>query len=225
MKFGEKLINISKGIYEDFYIDYEFLKEFVKDYSVDFELFRNAIYIELKKLNAFVCTMQTHPTFTRRELLAYILYNYIGIFKIFKKYDKLRSKNTKQIFYEIISKQGFYQHYIKHTQKFHTNIQLVVFGYEGVLMHRRHMFGNLVIDLIHRLANVFPDICDVCDGSQTIWKHLGYDEHRQRISSNSIIVNGDTDDIRNAICNYIILIIALRSFSFSQITNLLSFII
>ena len=204
MKFGDKLIKISRGKYQDFYIDYGFLKDFVKDYNVSFELFKDAVDIELKKLNAFVCTMQMHPTFLKRELLTYILYNYIGIFKIFKKYDKLRSKNTKSIFYDIISKQGFYQHYIKHTQSFNTNIRLVVLGHEGVLIHRRHIFGNLVIDLVRRLENVFPDICDVSDDCPTIWRYMGYDDHCRRLSSRSVIVNGDTDDIRNSICDYII---------------------
>ena len=73
MKFGDKLIKISKGKYEDFYINYGFLEDFVKDYNVSFELFKDAVDIELKKLNAFVCTMQTHPTFSKRELLTYIL--------------------------------------------------------------------------------------------------------------------------------------------------------
>ena len=36
MKFGDKLATISKGIYQDFYIDYSFLRDFVKDYNVDF---------------------------------------------------------------------------------------------------------------------------------------------------------------------------------------------
>ena len=204
MKFGDKLATISKGIYQDFYIDYSFLRDFVKDYNVDFQLFRNAIVTETKKLNAFVCTMQNHPTFTKKELLTYILYNYIGIFKIFKKYDKLRSKNTKKIFFDMISDQGFYRHYINHTRKFGTDIRLVVFGCEGVLIQRQHLFGNLVVKLINRLENIFPDICKHSDVCQSIWKYLGYDECCKRISSSSIIVNGDTDDIRNAICDYII---------------------
>ena len=65
MRFGDKIVTISKGIYQDFYIDYKFLKDFVKDYNVDFQLFRNAIITEIKKLNAFVCTMQNHPVFTK----------------------------------------------------------------------------------------------------------------------------------------------------------------
>ena len=50
MKFGDKLIKISKGKYEDFYIDYGFLEDFVKDYNVSFELFKDAVDIELKNL-------------------------------------------------------------------------------------------------------------------------------------------------------------------------------
>ena len=204
MKFGDKLAQVSKGVYEDFYIDYGFLKDFVKDYSVDLILFRKAIDTELKKVNAFVCTMHTHPTFSKRSMLTYVLHNYIGIFKIFKKYDKLRSKNTKQVFYNMMSEQGFYQHYIKNTQRFNTDIRLVVFGYEGVIIQREYLFGNLVVELIRRLENVFPDICEPVDDCLSIWEYLGYDDTRKRISSNSIVVNGETDDIRNAICDYII---------------------
>ena len=155
MKFGEKITKISKGKYQDFYIDYQFLKDFVKDYHVDFDLFKNAIYIEVKKLNSFVCTMNSHPNFSKKSMLLYILYNYIGLFKIIKKYDKLRNKNTRLYFLDLISREGFYRYFIDSTRRFTPDIQLVVFSLEGVIVKRENLFGNIVVELILRLKNIF----------------------------------------------------------------------
>ena len=83
--------------------------------------------------------------------------------KFFKKYDKFRSQITKPFFYNMISKQELYRYYIKQTQRFNANIQLVVFGQNGVLIQRKNMFMNLVIDIIYRLENIFPDLCKSCE--------------------------------------------------------------
>ena len=204
MKFGEKIIKISNGDYQDFYIDYQFLKDFVKDYHVDFEFFKNAINIEVKKLNAFVLTMKSHPEFTRKDMLLYILYNYIGLFKIIKKYDKLRNKNMRLYFFDLISKEGFYRYFIDSTRRFTSDIRLIVLSLEGVIVKRDNLFGNFVVDLISRLKNVFPDLLDDEDKCDTIWKYLDYDISDKSVMDTSIIMKGDVDDIRNAICDYII---------------------
>ena len=204
MKFGDKIIRISKGQYQDFYIDYGLLKEFIKDYNVNFDLFKKAINMEVKKLNAFVCTMKSHPDFIKKDMLLYILYNYIGIFKIIKKYDKLRNKSTRLYFFDAIAKQGFYRHFIDSTRRFTSDIQLVVFSLEGVIVKRENLFGNIVVDLVSRLKNVFPDLLDNEDSCKTIWEHLDYDISDKDVMPTSVIMKGDVDDIRNTICDYII---------------------
>ena len=65
MKFGERIKRESMGPYEDFYMDYAFLKEFVKDSNVNYELFLEAIYVECKKINSFVKAMHNHDTFNK----------------------------------------------------------------------------------------------------------------------------------------------------------------
>lgn len=204
MKFGERIKRESMGPYKDFYMDYAFLKDFVKDSNVNYELFLEAIYVECKKINSFVQAMHNHDTFTINNLLIYILFNYIGFYKIFKKYDKLRSQNKKLLFYDIISRQRFYEYYHQHTQKFSNDIHLVVFDKDRILVNNSIMFGNWTIQLIRRLENVFPNLTDRTDSFLSIWDHLMYDKDTNTFSANSIIAKGTNDDIRNSICDYII---------------------
>ena len=204
MKFGEKIQRESDGVYRDFYMDYAFLKGFVKDEHVGYGLFLEAVRVEFKKVNAFVQTMQGHGSFTRSQLLMYILFNYMGFYKIFKKYDKVRSQNKKAEFFELVSRQAFYTHYRLQTQKFEHDIRLVVFGKGGTLLDNGRFWGGRVDRLLKNLDNVFPGLTAAAPGGQSIWDRLGYGAEVGAFSGGSVIVRGDADDIRNAICDYII---------------------
>ena len=81
---------------------------------------------------------------------------------------------------------------------------MIVLSLEGVIVKRDNLFGNFVVDLISRLKNVFPDLLDDEDKCDTIWKYLDYDISDKSVMDTSIIMKGDVDDIRNAICDYII---------------------
>ena len=108
MKFGEKIIKISNGDYQDFYIDYQFLKDFVKDYHVDFEFFKNAINIEVKKLNTFVLTMKSHPEFTRKKICTCISCIIILVcLKLSKNMISYVIKICGFTFFDLISKRRF----------------------------------------------------------------------------------------------------------------------
>ena len=45
---------------------------------------------------------------------------------------------------------------------------------------------------------------DTTDKTINIWKHLGYDPVLNKFDASSIIAKGTNDDIRNAICDYIV---------------------
>ena len=225
MRFGEKIKKESYGKYEDFYMDYAFLKDFIKDTCINYELFLEAVNVEFRKVNAFVQTMQNHETFTKKQLLMYILFNYIGFYKIFKKYDKIRSQNKKFCFFEIISEQGFYKYYKQHTQKFNSNIRLVIFDKDGTLIDNTAMFGSWTVKLLEKLENVFPSLLEEEPGKLSIWDHLGYEKASNMFRADSVIARGNNDDIRNSICDYIInkrkLVICKNISDSQQIINMI----
>ena len=110
MKFGI-FLNKKKESYNkisDFYIDYEYLKETIKDNSCDYTYFKDLIILEFKKINLFVNSALKNNILDKESLLKFILINYLGFYKIFKKYDKIRSQNKKLEFYELIRQQEFY---------------------------------------------------------------------------------------------------------------------
>ena len=225
MKFGEKIRKASRGRYEDFYIDYMFLKTFVNDPYVTHALFMEAIRVELKKINAFVETTNNHSAWTREDLLEYVLHNYIGFYKIFKKYDKIRCQNKKLEFYDIIKVQPFYRFYKTHAQKLNDNIKLAIFDKDGTLVNNTLLFGQWTVRLLERLENVFPTLLKPTSLKPTIWDHLGYDSDNCIFSAESVIVKGTNDDIRNAICGYIVnvrkLVICSTNEDHMQIINML----
>ena len=58
-------------------------------------IFLDLINIEFKKINLFVNSARRNELMSKETLLDYILINYIGFYKIFKKYDKIRCQNKK----------------------------------------------------------------------------------------------------------------------------------
>ena len=225
MKFGEKLRKISNGPHEDFYIGYAFLKSFVEDPYVTYNMFLEAIRMEFKKINAFVEATDRYNAQSKEELLDYVLCNYVGFYKIFKKYDKVRCQNKKLEFYDIIKSQPFYRFYKTHAQKLNDNVKLVIFDKDGTLIDNALLFGQWTIQLLERLENVFPTLLKASPPKQTLWDHLGYDVESRIFSADSVIVKGTNDDIRNAICDYIVnirgLVICKTKEDRAQIINML----
>lgn len=202
MKFGEQLKKEQIELYADFYIDYDFLKEIIEHSSVPYEIFLEAITIEFKKINSFVNNTRINKMIPKDQLMKYLLVNYIGFYKIFKKYDKKHCKNKKFEFYKLIQKQDFFIYYKIRTPC--NNIKLVIFDKDGTLIDNTLMFGKWTISLLNKLNKRFPKLLDTTDKTINIWKHLGYDPILNKFDASSVIAKGTNDDIRNSICDYIV---------------------
>ena len=204
MKFGD-FINRKKKINNDigdFYIDYDYLKKMINDHTNDYIFFLEMIKLEFKKINLFVNSARRNNMLTKDKLLDFILINYVGFYKIFKKYDKKRSQNKKLEFYELIREQDFYKHYQMRIPN--NEIKLVVFDKDGTLIDNTLMFGTWTVQMVKNLHEIFPELLDDEKRKPTIWKHLGYDYINDVFDGDSIVAKGSNDDIRNAICDYII---------------------
>ena len=202
MKFGERLNKEIVNKYSDFYLDYNSLKEIINDPTSNYVCFLELILIELKKINSFVKTVIKFDKEHEINLMNFILLNYIGFYKIFKKYDKQKCQNKKFEFYKLIQEQEFFYYYKKRTVC--SDIKLVIFDKDGTIIDNTLMFGKWTSDLLTKMNLHFPGLLDIKHGKITIWKHLGYDHIKNEFDSNSVIAKGTNDDIRNAICDYIV---------------------
>ena len=204
MKFGI-FLNKKKESYNkisDFYLDYEYLKKIIKDGSCDYTYFKDLIILEFKKINLFVNSARKNNILDKQSLLKFILINYLGFYKIFKKYDKIRSQNKKLEFYELIREQDFYKYYQMRIPS--NDIKLVVFDKDGTIIDNTLMFGNWTLQIVKNLSEIFPELLERENGKPSIWQHLGYDNIKNEFDGDSIVAKGSNDDIRNAICDYII---------------------
>ena len=204
MKFGE-FIKKKQKIYtkqSDFYLDYDYLKKIINDHTTDYTYFLEFIKIEFKKINLFVNSSRKHNGIEKKQLLDFILVNYIGFYKIFKKYDKIRSQNKKLEFYDLIRQQDFYKFYQMRIPN--NEIKLVIFDKDGTLIDNTLMFGNWTLEIVKNLSEIFPELLHKEKNKPTIWKHLGYDNIKNEFDGDSIVAKGSNDDIRNAICDYVI---------------------
>ena len=66
------------------------------------------------------------------------------------------------------------------------------------------MFGNWTLEIVKNLSEIFPELLHKEKNKPTIWKHLGYDNIKNEFDGDSIVAKGSNDDIRNAICDYVI---------------------
>ena len=83
-------------------------------------------------------------------------------------------------------------------------IKLVVFDKDGTLIDNTLMFGKWTTKLIAKLACIYPSLLERIPNTPTIWDYLGYDYKTNIFNANSIVAKGTNDDIRNAICDYIV---------------------
>ena len=165
-------------------------------------IFLDLINIEFKKINLFVNSARRNELMSKETLLDYILINYIGFYKIFKKYDKIRCQNKKIEFYQLIRNQDFYKYYQMRIPS--NDIQLVIFDKDGTIIDNTLMFGNWTIQMVNNLEEIFPDLLVKQHNKPTIWEYLGYDNIKNEFDGDSIVAKGSNDDIRNALCDYII---------------------
>lgn len=203
MKFGERLKKEIIPKYRDFYLDYDGLKEIINEpNNTSYSYFLELILIEFKKINSFVKTVRKFEKESDIDLMKYILLNYIGFYKIFKKYDKHKCQNKKFEFYKLIQEQEFFTFYKKRTV--YKDIKLVIFDKDGTIIDNTLMFGKWTSELIVKMNKCFPGLLDIKHDKISIWNHLGYDHINNVFDSNSVIAKGTNDDIRNAICDYIV---------------------
>jgi phosphoglycolate phosphatase-like HAD superfamily hydrolase len=83
-------------------------------------------------------------------------------------------------------------------------IKLVIFDKDGTLIDNTLMFGNWTLEIVKNLSEIFPELLHKEKNKPTIWKHLGYDNIKNEFDGDSIVAKGSNDDIRNAICDYVI---------------------
>ena len=202
MKFGRYLKKSKCKSFDDFYINYDYLKKVINNDNTDYNFFLDLINIEFKKINLFVNSARRNELMSKERLLDYILINYIGFYKIFKKYDKIRCQNKKIEFYQLIRNQDFYKYYQMRIPS--NDIQLVIFDKDGTLIDNTLMFGNWTIQMVNNLEEIFPDLLVKEHNKPTIWEYLGYDNIKNEFDGDSIVAKGSNDDIRNALCDYII---------------------
>ena len=201
MKFGNKILEESNNIYKDFYVDYSFIKELINDSNSSYDVFMKGIKIELKKVNNFVSLMKTKINI-EIDLLQYCLINYMAVYKLFKKYDKKRHQNKKLEFFIFIQKQEFYIYF--QSKRKVENIQLVIFDKDGTIIDNTLMFGEWAKKMIYRLAELFENLLLQSPDYPSIWEYLGYDPVNNIFSCDSVIAKGTNDDMRNAMCDYIV---------------------
>lgn len=202
MKFGERLKKGRLSDYEDFYMDYDYLKQLINDNDVSYYHFLEMITIEYKKLNRFVKTVRDFNKTKEVDIMKFILLNYIGFYKIFKKFDKKRCENRKFDFYKTIQQQEFFNFYKKRTQC--NEIKLVIFDKDGTIIDNTLMFGRWTKELVAKMNNIFPGLLDFKGDKPSLWKHLGYDYIKNKFDAASIVAKGTNDDIRNSLCDYIV---------------------
>ncbi len=201
MKFGTKILEESNNVYKEFYVDYTFLKDIINDNTSDYDFFLKGVKIELKKVNNFVSLMKTKINI-EIDLLQYCLINYMAFYKLFKKYDKKRYQNKKLEFYSIIQNQEFYVYF--QSKKKIDKIKLVIFDKDGTIIDNTLMFGEWTKKMIYKLSELFDNLLVESNDYPSIWKYLGYDHMLNTFSFDSVIAKGTNDDIRNAICDYIV---------------------
>ena len=201
MKFGNKILEESNNIYKDFYVDYSFIKELINDSNSSYDVFMKGIKIELKKVNNFVSLMKTKINI-EIDLLQYCLINYMAVYKLFKKYDKKRHQNKKLEFFLFIQKQEFYIYF--QSKRKVENIQLVIFDKDGTIIDNTLMFGEWTKKMIYKLAELFENLLLQSSDYPSIWEYLGYDPVNNIFSCDSVIAKGTNDDMRNAMCDYIV---------------------
>ena len=201
MKFGRKILEESNNIYKDFYVDYSFIKDIINDTTAGYDVFIKGINIEVKKVNNFVSLMKTKIDL-EIDLLQYCLINYMAFYKLFKKYDKKRHQNKRLEFFSIIQTQEFYIYF--QSKKKIEDIRLVIFDKDGTIIDNTLMFGEWAKKMIYKLAERFDDLLVPSKNYPTIWEYLGYDPVNNLFSSESVIAKGTNDDMRNAMCDYIV---------------------
>ena len=201
MRFGNKILEESNNIYKDFYVDYSFIKELINDSNSSYDVFMKGIKIELKKVNNFVSLMKTKINI-EIDLLQYCLINYMAVYKLFKKYDKKRHQNKKLDFFLFIQKQEFYIYF--QSKRKVENIQLVIFDKDGTIIDNTLMFGEWAKKMIYKLAELFENLLLQSSDYPSIWEYLGYDPVNNLFSCDSVIAKGTNDDMRNAMCDYIV---------------------
>ena len=128
------------------------LKKVINNDNTDYN-FLDLINIEFKKINLFVNSARRNELMSKETLLDYILINYIGFYKIFKKYDKIRCQNKKIEFYQLIRNQDFYKYYQMRIPS--NDIKLVIFDKDGTIIDNTLMFGNWTIQMVNNLEEIF----------------------------------------------------------------------
>ena len=168
MKFSQQLKKEQIELYNDFYIDYDFLKELIEHQVVPYDIFLEAITIEFKKINSFVNNTRIKKLIDEKDLMKFLLINFFSFYKIFKKYDKKYCQNKKFHFYTLIQKQDFFIYYKMRTPC--NNIKLVIFDKDGTLIDNTLMFGKWTINLLNKLNKKFDGLLDTKDKHVNIWK-------------------------------------------------------
>lgn len=208
MKFENRLNADSIFRFKDLYLDYHLLKDFVNDPNMSYELFTELVLVEFKKINAFVNSMikADYKMMSQQDLFEFVKLNYIGFFKIYKKYDKRKCQNKLFDFYQKIQHQDFYCFYKSNRliMKTQNDIKLVIFDKDGTLIDNTLMFGKWTIQLLTKLSRIYPSLLERIPNQTTVWEHLGYNYIDNTFTQNSVIAKGTNDDIRNAICDYIV---------------------
>lgn len=194
MKYGEYLKKNMNNDWKYFYLNYNLLKDIIKNENID--EFWVIIENELNKINSFFKIIIKYEK-NNKYIDNYIVLNYMGLFKLIKKYDKHLCKNRKMIFYETISKQEFYNYYIKRKRE-KKKTKLVIFDKDGTLINNEKIFAPWVEKIVFELNKNYGF------SSNDLFKHLGYNKENKIFSGNSIVARGTNDDIRNSINNFII---------------------
>jgi len=179
--------------WEYFYINYSLLKSIIKNEKSD--KFLLIIESELKKINAFFNIIIKYDK-DNDDINDFIIFNYMAIFKLIKKYDKHLCKNTKIQFFETITKQDFYSYYISR-KRIQNKTKLVIFDKDGTLINNELIFAPWTEKIVTEFSLIFKF------DKNLLYKHLGYDDKKKVFTEDSIVSKGTNDDIRNAITNFI----------------------
>lgn len=199
MKFNKYFIANQKGEWNRFYVDYKGLKKIIKSDTPD--NFPMLLDKEIQKVNMFYKFTVSHAPL-HPDLSNYILYNYMALYKITKKYDKKLSQSVynvslqKHHFLETITSQSFYKHYIGLPRP-HSDTTLVIFDKDGTLIDHDSIFKQWLLEFTSNLTKYYPQI-----SLTSIYSVLGYNTSTETFESMSVVPRGTNTDVKNVIQKY-----------------------
>jgi phosphoglycolate phosphatase len=201
MKFNKYLQSHINKDWAQHYIDYKQLKKYIK--KEDNDQFRKLLDSGIKNVNTFVLLIAFSKKTLKTQIDAFIVLNFISVFKIVKKYNK---NNIVPFidFDNLVKDQYFYHLYTQRSRSSSLPVKLIIFDKDGTLVSNKAHFDDWFRDLVSKYIDLIPKRFDTIScTAENLWVALGYNVELSTFEKDSIAITGNLKDMKNRICYFI----------------------